>query len=165
MLCCLFFAYLTIDPLRASEGYAWDSWQPPFKVWLGFNGGLAMNRGSLRSYFDDVLWFCVRCLFLAATIVGLYSPQANNQTELTYYLKAYGSFSHGFNAFIYRLHFLREMGIGAIGTLSAFRELYSLQRILVFAVFFSLGILRNQVFGIERVFKKNTVRVVLGALA
>ena len=43
-------------------------------------------------------------------------------------------------------------------------QLYLSSAILVFAVFFSLGILRNQVFGIERVFKKNTVRVVLGGI-
>ena len=55
MLCCLFFAYLTIDPLRASEGYAWDSWQPPFKVWLGFNGGLDIDIQIIEDYFDVVL--------------------------------------------------------------------------------------------------------------
>ena len=159
-----FVAYVTIDPLRASEGYAWDSWQPPFKVWLGFNGGLALNTGSLRVISMMFLWFASNVIFLTATIVGLYSPQANNQTELTYYLKAYGSFFMALMPLFIAL-LLQLMGIWGYWYIFAFPEsLFFTSAILVFAVFFSLGILRNQVFGIERVFKKNTVRVVLGGI-
>ena len=110
------------------------------------------------------LWFCAMALFLAATIVGLYSPQANNQTELTYYLKAYGAFTMALMPSGIAL-LLGKMGIWGWWYILAFPpQLYLSSAILVFAVFFSLGILKNQVFGIERVFRKNTVRVVLGGI-
>ncbi|MDC1018455.1 hypothetical protein OAR36_08370, partial [Pseudomonadales bacterium] len=163
-----FFAYLTIDPLRASEGYAWDSWQPPFKVWLGFNGGLDMYIGSEgllgRNESMVVSWGASVLLFLVATIVGLYSPQANNRAELIYYLKAFGFYFMAMIPLSIKVSFLM-MGIWGWWYISAFPDsLYLSSAILVLAVFFSLGILRNQVFGIERVFKKNTVRVVLGGI-
>jgi hypothetical protein len=160
---CL-FAYLTIDPLRASEGYAWDSWQPPFKVWLGFSGGLAMNTGSLRLISMVFLWLASNVIFFTATIVGLYSPLANNRSELIYYLKAYGAFTMALMPLFIALLF-GKMGIWGYWYVLAFPpSLYFSLAILVFAVFFSLGILRNQVFGIERVFRKNTVRAVLGGI-
>jgi TPR repeat protein len=159
-----FVAYVTIDPLRASEGYAWDSWQPPFKVLQGFNGGLAMNTGSLRLISMVFLWLASNVIFFTATIVGLYSPLANNRSELIYYLKAYGAFTMALMPLFIALLF-GKMGIWGYWYVLAFPpSLYFSLAILVFAVFFSLGILRNQVFGIERVFRKNTVRAVLGGI-
>ena len=110
------------------------------------------------------LWSTSMVIFLTATIVGLYSPQANNRAELSYYLKAYGAFTMALMPLGIAL-LLGKMGIWGWWYILAFPEsLYLSSAMLVFAVFFSLGILRNQVFGIERVFKKNTVRVVLGGI-
>ena len=172
-LACYFvclFAFLMLDPLRASQGYAWDSWQPPFKVGLAFTEGLYVNVGSAEGGFlarnVSMLcsWGATMLLFLVATIFGLYSPQANNRAELIYYLKAFG-FSCIAMIPPSIMLLLSMMGIWGWWYIAAFPDsLYLSSAILVLAVFFSLGILRNQVFGIERVFKKNTVKVVLGGI-
>ncbi|MBT7562154.1 MAG: sel1 repeat family protein [Proteobacteria bacterium] len=162
---CL-FVYLMIDPLRLSQGYAWDSWQPPFNVLLGHSEGL-VSAPDDRALLMLTIWVATMLVLLAATIEGLYSQQANNRAELTYYLKAYGA---KFLLLVMPLaiyYTLAEMNIW--GSWYIVNEglpptLYTSLGELVFAVLLAIGILRNQVFGIEQVFRKNTIRAVLGSM-
>ena len=164
---CL-FAYLTIDPLRVSQGYAWESWQPPLKVSLSFDGGLTVYTNTTgRLLVMMACWSAMLLTLLAATIAGLLSRKVKNRVELTYYLKAYGAFFLMavvpisiffvlFNTKTWGYWYIMNNGIPP--------TVYSTSSLLLFAVFLSLGILRNQAFGIERVFRRNTVRAVLGGI-
>jgi hypothetical protein len=162
---CL-FVYLTLDPLRATHGYAWDSWQPPFKVGLDFSGGLYTDPDA-RVLVMLAAWVAAMLVLLAATITGLYSQQAKNRAELNYYLKAYGAKFFLLASPLAIYYTLSEMNIW--GSWYIVNEglpptLYTSLGELVFAVLLAIGILRNQVFGIEQVFRKNTIRAVLGSM-